>query len=66
MSAPHRASTAAEAIDLALVAVFLAALAVLAASVWQGMTRLARKRQKRRAWLRDFEAEARERRENGQ
>jgi len=66
MSAPHRASAAAEAIDLALVAIFLTALSVLAASAWQGMARLARRRRKHRAWLRDFDAEARERQEDGQ
>jgi hypothetical protein len=61
MSAPHRASAAAEAIDLALVAVILCALSVLAASAWQGAARLTRRRRKHRAWLRDFDAEARER-----
>jgi len=66
MSVPHRASVAAEAIDLALVAVILAALSVLAASAWQGAARLARRRRKRRTWLRDFDAEARERQEGGQ
>jgi hypothetical protein len=63
---PHRASAAAEAIDLALVALFLGALSILAASAWQGAARLARRRRKRRAWLRDSEAEARERREGRQ
>lgn len=62
MSTPHRASVVAEAIDLALIAVFLGALSVLAASAWQGAARIARRRRKHRAWLRDFEAEARERR----
>lgn len=61
MSAQHRASAVAEAIDLALIAVILGALSVLAASAWQGLARLARRRRKHRAWLRDFEAEARER-----
>lgn len=58
----QRASVVAEVIDLALVAVFLGALSVLAASAWQGLAKLARGRRKHRAWLRDFEAEARERR----
>jgi hypothetical protein len=61
MSTPHRASAAAEAIDLALVALILGAMVVLAASAWQGAAKLARRRQKRRTWLRDFDAEARER-----
>ena len=61
MSAPHRASAAAEVIDLALVAVFLGALGVLAVSARQGLAALARRRRKRQAWLRDSGAEARER-----
>lgn len=57
MSAPHRASAAAEAIDLALVAFILtcAAVAVL------GVREAIRRRRPRRAWLRDFDAEACER-----
>lgn len=61
MTAPHRASAAAEVIDLALVAVILGALGVLAASARKGLAELARRRRVRRAWLRDFEAEARDR-----
>jgi O-antigen ligase len=64
VNAPHRVSPGYEAIDLALVAVFLGALSVLAMSARQGLAALARRRQKRRAWLLDFEA--RDRDEGGQ
>ena len=57
----HRASAAYEAIDLILVGVFLAALAVFAVSARQWAAR----RRIPRAWLRDFRADARERQEDG-
>jgi hypothetical protein len=60
VSTPHRVSPGYEAIDLALVAILLIAAVVIAQS---GITAIRRHRRWRRAWLRDFEAEARERQE---
>ena len=58
----HRVSGAYEALDVLLVLVLLAAAFV----ILQSFLAAVRRHRVRRAWLRDFEAEARERRENGQ
>jgi hypothetical protein len=65
VSAPHRASAAATGIDLALVAAFLGSAAWLAVALAQRWRRARRWPKPPRSWLRDFRAEAAERRKNG-
>lgn len=60
MSAPHRASAAAEGIDLALV-VFILACAGAAVLGVRNAIRRHRPRRWPRSWLRDFRAEAQDR-----
>lgn len=60
MTAPHRASAVAEGIDLALVAFILACAAATVLGVRNAIRRH-RPRRWPRSWLRDFEAEARDR-----
>ena len=65
MSAPHRASAAAEGIDLALVGVILACAGVAVLGVRNAIRRH-RPRRWPRSWTRDFRTEARERDEGRQ
>ena len=65
MSAPHRAPAAATGVDLALVAAFLGSAAWLAVALAQRLRRARRWPKPPKSWLRDFRAEADERRRNG-
>lgn len=65
MPAHHRASAAATGVDLILVAAFLGALAWLATSALKRIRQPRRWPKPPRSWLRDFRAEADERRKNG-
>jgi hypothetical protein len=61
IAAAHPVSGTYETVDILLVFVFLGALGVAA----QSARTVFRKRRVRRSWLRDFDAEARERQEGG-
>ena len=65
MSTSHRAPEAAMAIDLAFVAAFVGSAAWLAVALAQRWRRARRWPKPPRSWLRDFRAEAAERRKNG-
>ena len=62
MTAPHHAPEAATAIDLVLVAAFLGSAAWLAVALAQHWRRARRWPKPPKSWLRDFRAEADERR----
>ena len=65
MTAPHRAPAAATGVDLFLVAALLGALAWLATAVLKRIRQPRRWPKPPKSWLRDFRAEAEERRRNG-
>lgn len=65
MSSPHRASAAATGAGLILAAALLGALAWLATSALKRIRQPRRWPKPPRSWLRDFRAEAEERRKNG-
>jgi hypothetical protein len=65
VSTPHRASVAATGIDLVLVAAFIGSAAWLAVALAQHLRRARRWPKPPKSWLRDFRAEAEERRKNG-
>lgn len=63
MTHPHRPSGAATGVDLFLVAAFLGAMSWLALAALRAIRRPRRWPRPPKSWLRDFRAEAEERRE---